>query len=57
MVSGIGIGFKFTKPVYFRYRFCTGIHRFLPSNTGEVPVPNRTILGIFGTGTHFWGFR
>lgn len=42
MVSGIGTGLKFTKPVYFRYRFCTGIHRFLPSNTGAVPVPTGT---------------
>ncbi|MFS7921255.1 hypothetical protein Hanom_Chr03g00234651 [Helianthus anomalus] len=39
MVSGIGIGLKFTKPVYFWYRFYTGIHRFLPSNTSVVPVP------------------
>ncbi|KAJ0599014.1 hypothetical protein HanIR_Chr03g0100051 [Helianthus annuus] len=42
MVSGIGTGLKFTKPVYFRYRFCTGIHRFLPSNTCAVPVPTGT---------------
>ncbi|MFS8022572.1 hypothetical protein Hanom_Chr16g01441111 [Helianthus anomalus] len=28
--------------MYFRYRFCTGIHRFLPSNTGVVPVPTST---------------
>ncbi|KAJ0488755.1 hypothetical protein HanHA300_Chr12g0436371 [Helianthus annuus] len=42
MVSGIGIGLKFIKPVYFRYRFCTGIHRFLLSNTGAVPVPTGT---------------
>ncbi|MFS7927663.1 hypothetical protein Hanom_Chr04g00311761 [Helianthus anomalus] len=48
--------------VYFRYRFGSGIHRFLPSNTGVVPVPTgtetyRTVPGIFGTDTHFWGFR
>ncbi|KAF5765156.1 hypothetical protein HanXRQr2_Chr15g0700441 [Helianthus annuus] len=42
MVSGIGTRRKFAKPVYFRYRFCTGIHRFLPSNTGVVPVPTST---------------
>ncbi|KAJ0480606.1 hypothetical protein HanIR_Chr13g0633631 [Helianthus annuus] len=42
MVSGIGTVLKFTKPVYFRYRFCTGIQRFLPSNTGAVPVPTGT---------------
>ncbi|MFS7960902.1 hypothetical protein Hanom_Chr08g00708481 [Helianthus anomalus] len=42
MVSGIGTGLKFTKSEYFRYRFCTGIHRFLPSNTGAVPVPTGT---------------
>ncbi|MFS8005641.1 hypothetical protein Hanom_Chr13g01239711 [Helianthus anomalus] len=42
MVSGIVTGLKFTKLVYFRYRFCTGIHRFLPSNTGVVPVPSGT---------------
>ncbi|MFS7981266.1 hypothetical protein Hanom_Chr10g00948931 [Helianthus anomalus] len=28
--------------MYFRYRFYTGIHRFLPSNTGDVPVPTGT---------------
>ncbi|KAJ0525817.1 hypothetical protein HanHA300_Chr09g0316331 [Helianthus annuus] len=52
MVSDIGTGLKFTKPVYFRYRFCTGIHRFLPSIPVVYqyrPVSNRTILGIFGT--------
>ncbi|MFS7904316.1 hypothetical protein Hanom_Chr01g00034651 [Helianthus anomalus] len=42
MVSGIGTGLKFIKRVYFRYRFCTGIHRFLPSNTGAVPVLSGT---------------
>ncbi|MFS8027739.1 hypothetical protein Hanom_Chr16g01502261 [Helianthus anomalus] len=42
MVSGIDTGLKFTKPVYFRYRFCRGIHRFLPSNTSVVPVPTGT---------------
>ncbi|KAJ0555920.1 hypothetical protein HanRHA438_Chr07g0295951 [Helianthus annuus] len=42
MVSAVGNGFKFTKPVYFRYWFCTGIHRFLPSNTGAVPVLSGT---------------
>ncbi|MFS7928415.1 hypothetical protein Hanom_Chr04g00320481 [Helianthus anomalus] len=42
MVSGIGIGIKFTKSVYFRYRFCTVIHRFLPSNTGALSVPTGT---------------
>ncbi|KAJ0786384.1 hypothetical protein HanOQP8_Chr02g0054841 [Helianthus annuus] len=42
MVSGIGIGLKFKNPVYFRYQFCTGNHRFLPSNTGAVPVPIST---------------
>ncbi|MFS8029056.1 hypothetical protein Hanom_Chr16g01517831 [Helianthus anomalus] len=42
MVSDIGTGLKFTKPVYFRYRFCTSIHRFLPSNTGAVPVTTGT---------------
>ena len=42
MVSGIDIGLKFTKPVYFRYRFCKGIHRFLPLNTGVVPVSTGT---------------
>ncbi|MFS7952655.1 hypothetical protein Hanom_Chr07g00609401 [Helianthus anomalus] len=42
MVSGIDTGLKFIKPVYFRYRFCTCIHRFLPSNTGAVPVPTGT---------------
>ncbi|MFS7930414.1 hypothetical protein Hanom_Chr04g00344051 [Helianthus anomalus] len=39
MVLGIGTGLKFTKPVYFWYRFRTGVHRFLPSNTGAVPIP------------------
>ncbi|MFS7950286.1 hypothetical protein Hanom_Chr07g00581501 [Helianthus anomalus] len=42
MVPGIGIGLKFIKLVYFRYRFCTGIHRILPSNTGVAPVPTGT---------------
>ncbi|MFS7910645.1 hypothetical protein Hanom_Chr02g00108681 [Helianthus anomalus] len=42
MVSGIGTGLKFIKPMYFRYRFCTVIHRFLPSNNGAVPVPTGT---------------
>ncbi|MFS7949804.1 hypothetical protein Hanom_Chr06g00575821 [Helianthus anomalus] len=42
MVSGIGTGFKFIKPVYFQYRLCTCIHRFLPSNAGVVPVPSGT---------------
>ncbi|MFS8012047.1 hypothetical protein Hanom_Chr14g01316111 [Helianthus anomalus] len=42
MVLSIGTGLKFTKPVYFRYRLCTCIHRFLPSNTGAVPVPTGT---------------
>ncbi|KAJ0693603.1 hypothetical protein HanPI659440_Chr15g0599031 [Helianthus annuus] len=42
MVSGIGTGLKFTKPVYFWYRFHTGIQRFLPSNTGAVPIPTCT---------------
>ncbi|MFS7932951.1 hypothetical protein Hanom_Chr04g00374011 [Helianthus anomalus] len=64
MVSSIGTGLKFTKSVYFRYRFCTVIHRFLPSNTGAVPVPTGTepyhtryiryrypLLGISVTGT------
>ncbi|MFS7994791.1 hypothetical protein Hanom_Chr12g01110241 [Helianthus anomalus] len=41
-VSYIGIGLKFIKLVYFRYQFCTDIHRFLPSNTGTVPVPTGT---------------
>ncbi|MFS7930522.1 hypothetical protein Hanom_Chr04g00345291 [Helianthus anomalus] len=31
MVSGIDTCLKFIKPVYFRYRFCICIHRFLPS--------------------------
>ncbi|MFS8005731.1 hypothetical protein Hanom_Chr13g01240791 [Helianthus anomalus] len=42
MVSGIDTGLKFIKPVYFRYLFCTGIHRVLPSNTGVVPVLTST---------------
>ncbi|MFS7911525.1 hypothetical protein Hanom_Chr02g00119171 [Helianthus anomalus] len=42
MVSDIGIGLIFTKLVYFRYRFCTGIHRFLPSNIDAVPIPTGT---------------
>ncbi|MFS7936221.1 hypothetical protein Hanom_Chr05g00412991 [Helianthus anomalus] len=42
MVSGIDTGLKFIKPMYFRYRFGIGIHRFLPSNTGVVPVPTDT---------------
>ncbi|MFS7963517.1 hypothetical protein Hanom_Chr08g00738971 [Helianthus anomalus] len=40
MVSGTGT--RFTKPVYFRYQFGTGIHWFLPSNGGIVPVPTGT---------------
>ncbi|MFS8003488.1 hypothetical protein Hanom_Chr13g01214571 [Helianthus anomalus] len=28
--------------LYFRYRFGTGIHRFLPSNTSVVPVSTGT---------------
>ncbi|KAJ0929107.1 hypothetical protein HanRHA438_Chr04g0201291 [Helianthus annuus] len=39
MVLDIGTGLKFIKSVYFRYQFCTDIHRFLPSNTGAIPVP------------------
>ncbi|KAJ0520475.1 hypothetical protein HanIR_Chr10g0459841 [Helianthus annuus] len=42
MVLGIGTGLKFNKLVYFWYRFRTGIHRFLPSNTGVVPIPTCT---------------
>ncbi|MFS7940865.1 hypothetical protein Hanom_Chr05g00469331 [Helianthus anomalus] len=42
MVSGIDTSLKFIKSVYFRYRFCTDIHRFLPSNTGAVLVPTGT---------------
>ncbi|KAJ0570700.1 hypothetical protein HanHA300_Chr05g0181121 [Helianthus annuus] len=38
MVSGIGTGLKFTKPVYFWYRFCTVIHRFLPNSVFSVTV-------------------
>ncbi|KAJ0617821.1 hypothetical protein HanHA89_Chr02g0046151 [Helianthus annuus] len=42
MVSGTGTGIKLPNRVYFRCRFGTGIHRFLPSNTGAVPVPTST---------------
>ncbi|MFS7901373.1 hypothetical protein Hanom_Chr00s201380g01838011 [Helianthus anomalus] len=42
MVLGIGTGLKFIKPVYFLYQFRTGIHWFLPSNTGSVPIATCT---------------
>ncbi|MFS8032803.1 hypothetical protein Hanom_Chr17g01561951 [Helianthus anomalus] len=59
MVPDIGTGTEFTEPVTFSVPVWYRHFRFLPSNTGIVPVPNRTgyiryrhlLLGIFGTGT------
>ncbi|MFS8003399.1 hypothetical protein Hanom_Chr13g01213551 [Helianthus anomalus] len=77
MVSGTGISIMFTKPVIFfipyRYRLLTFSisvwHRFLPSNTGTVPVPTGTepyrasyiryqypLLGIFCNGIFCTGW-
>ncbi|MFS8014634.1 hypothetical protein Hanom_Chr15g01346821 [Helianthus anomalus] len=42
MVSVTGTSTRFTKPMYFWYQLGTGIHRFLPSNTGVEPVPTGT---------------
>ncbi|MFS7984311.1 hypothetical protein Hanom_Chr11g00984991 [Helianthus anomalus] len=42
MVLGVDTGTRFTKPMYFRYQLGTGIHWFLPSKTGVVPVPTGT---------------